>query len=128
MTIDMSKIRPGCILPCRERVVESVIYHADEIYPNEIKYVGENASYDYDHDGKFAEGHDLFDITSIIEPPFDWDAVKPGDRFDHFDIGVVRYVGPVLDCPDGVWAMVENRPEPEPLNKRSLTPINDKEI
>ncbi len=130
MTIDMTKIRPGCILPCRDRVVESVRRDGGVDYPYYITFKGGSAGWFNELGRLNLKDESLFDITSIIEPPFDWDKVKPGDAFEHPDLGLVYYIGPDLEIHDCVWVMQESRVVPNVVDKQYLTraPEHDKEI
>jgi hypothetical protein len=130
MTIDMKKIRPGCILPCRERVVESVRYKEGSNYPYKIKFVGDDEEEEFSVQGKYYRLSTSWqDITTIIEPPFDWDAVKPGMAFTVSPVSMVYYIGPDLNNNERVlceWVFGEF----QLFYKKDLTraPEHDKEI
>jgi hypothetical protein len=131
MTIDMTKIRPGCILPCRKRVVESVEYKPDEYYEYIIKFVGDLGFEEFFEDGKQCLDRLSYkDITTIIEPSFfDWRTVKPGDAFTHSACDLVYYVGPDIKDKDYVVCGY-NESEYNTFLKCVLTraPEHDKEI
>jgi hypothetical protein len=123
----MRKIKVGDILPCRERVVESVEY--DELYtayPWVIRFTNAPS-------GLFSKtgistniSHNLFDITQIIPAAFDWGTVKPGDKFNSGTDEVFTYIGPHADFAKLVWVQTRNG-EAFCTAKSNLAPIHDKD-
>lgn len=78
--VDLSKVKKGDRGKFRCGG-EAVIFNADPIDEDEISLVFEDyGRFSYFPDGRHHE-EKILDIVEVTPAPFDWDTVKPGDKF-----------------------------------------------